>query len=95
MHAAIVLAAIGLDDQAFCEADEIRDERADRLLALELEALQSLAAQHPPQPALGVGGLLPHGLREGEEAFLARAVRPSPSPSPARGEGGMGVSAFG
>ncbi len=50
-----MLPAIRLDDEANFDCSEIGEERADRMLAPELAAVQLPTAQNGPQSALRVG----------------------------------------
>jgi hypothetical protein len=64
LRAAMVLAAIGLDDQPFLETDEIDDVTPQRGLPAELEAGEPLGAKHAPQHALRIGRRAAHGFGE-------------------------------
>ncbi len=70
-----MLAAVYLHDQTAFDASEVGEERADGMLAAELEATDLAVAQTPPELLLGVGGARSQG------------PRPHPNPLPQAGEG--------
>jgi len=51
----IMLPTVELDDQMVLETDEVREVRADRVLAAEPEAANLPVAEVSPQSSLGVG----------------------------------------
>ena len=51
----IMLPAVELDDQIVLETDEVREVRADSVLAAKPEAANLPVAKVSPQPSLGVG----------------------------------------
>src|SRR5918996_1941529 len=65
-----VLRAIGLDDDAALEADEIDNVRIDHELSLELKQWHSPIPQHGPKAPLSIGWILAHG----PGAFLKQPV---------------------
>jgi hypothetical protein len=50
-----VLAAAELDRQIVRAAEEVEDERADRVLPAEPETYEAAAAEQTPEGGLGVG----------------------------------------
>jgi hypothetical protein len=51
----VVLTAIHLDDETPFEADEIDDERPDRMLSPELPWHRATRSQQVPQATFGIG----------------------------------------
>lgn len=85
-----MLPAIDFDDQMSFETDQIKDIRAKRYLAAELQAVELTVAERAPEPALRLGlitaqgpGAVPGG--RGRPLALPPLVRWVP-PSPTRGE---------
>ena len=50
-----VLSAIRLDDDTMPSADEVDDERSDRMLPAEFVSDQPSRPQRRPKPSLGIG----------------------------------------
>jgi len=88
-----MLAAISLDNQVMLGAREVDDERANGVLAPELEPYQTPAAQCRPEATLGIwGGLTkPAGNAIGHAGNLTASITDSTSidlrhaPSPTAG----------
>jgi len=66
LEARLMVRAVGLDDQAMAQADEVDDVAADPQLAAKLEAVEPAVAEELPQQTLGHGRVPAQGASEGE-----------------------------
>lgn len=88
-------AAIDLDDQSRCVADEVGNEPADRRLSAKSIAFGLRRPQHPPEPLFGFGHVtaeVPGALtRTGAWRFLHHGSVLGITPAPTLPHQGKGV----
>lgn len=78
----VVLATINFDNEFQVKGDEIDNVVADRNLTLELNVVESSAAQFRPEQSFSIGGSFAEATREMPHKPCALTL-----PSPQRGEG--------
>lgn len=89
--------AVYFDDESMFAADEIREERPDRLLAHEFLAAEAPASERAPQALFGAGLSRPQLAAAMAFVEMDSAHRnaprntPSPSPQPSPRKRGEGV----
>ncbi|MNE82647.1 hypothetical protein D3C80_1793870 [compost metagenome] len=71
--AVVVVRAVGFDDQAVTQADEVSHVSPNHDLSPELQPVQPPVPQNGPQPPLIEGGLAAHRLGAGVQPVVHRA----------------------